>query len=84
METDAVFSGSGQRRGKTIETIMEKQCTKRGTILAEIKKGSKRRQESKTRGILALRSREELGDRTAEIARHLGVSTPSITQAIEL
>ena len=38
---------------------------------------------SRTRVLIAYRSREELGLSAAEIARHLGVATSSITRAIE-
>jgi putative transposase len=72
-----------RRSGKTIEKIMEEECKKRKTNPAELKSGSIRRQVSETRGVIALRSRDELGLSAAEIARHLGVSTSSITRAIE-
>lgn len=72
-----------RRSGKTMESIMEEECKKRRTHLSELTSGSIRRPVSETRGIIALRSRDELGLSAAEIARHLGVSTSSITRAIE-
>lgn len=71
-----------RQRGKTMERIMEEECKKRRVSLAELAGGSTRRPVSETRGVIALRSRDELGLSGAEIARHLGVSTSSITRAI--
>jgi DNA-binding MarR family transcriptional regulator len=38
---------------------------------------------SRTRAIIALRCKEEIGSPGAEIARHLGVNTSSINRAVE-
>jgi len=40
-------------------------------------------QVSKARSVIALRSRDELGLSSAEIARHVGVNTSSIIRSIE-
>ena len=71
------------RAGKTIQKIIDEECKKRQISLTELKGGSKRPRVSQTRSAIAFRSREELGLSAAEIARHLGVNTSSITRTIE-
>lgn len=72
-----------RRAGKTINKVIEEECKKQKVSIAEVQGGSKRRKVSATRAGIACRSMEELGLTAAEIARHLGVNTSSITRAIE-
>lgn len=72
-----------RRAGKTINKVIEEECKKQKVSIAEVRGGSKRRKVSATRAGIACRSMEELGLTAAEIARHLGVNTSSITRAIE-
>jgi len=48
----------------------------------ELESGSRRSMVSRTRAEIARRGMEELGLSAAEIARHLGVATSSITRAV--
>ncbi len=72
-----------KRTGRTIQIIIDEECRKRGISLGELKGGSKRRKVSEARSLIALRSRDELGLSSAEIARHVGVNTSSIIRSIE-
>jgi len=63
-----------------IEKIIEEECKRR---LQELKTGSKRREVSDARAMIAWRSREEFGLLSAEIARHLGVNTSCIVRSID-
>lgn len=72
-----------RQKGVTIETIIDEECTKAGISEKEVKAGSRRGPVSRLRAKVAYRSREELGLSAAEIARHTGVSTSSITRAIK-
>lgn len=72
-----------KRAGRTIQMIMNEECRKGGISLLELVGGSKRRKVSKARALIALKSRDELGLSSAEIARHVGVNTSSITRAVE-
>jgi putative transposase len=72
-----------KRAGRTIQMIIAEECRKRGISLGELKGGSKRRKVSEARSLIALRSRDELGLSSAEIARHVGVNTSSIIRSIE-
>ena len=71
------------RSGGTITEIIDEECAQAKISPQEIKNGSRRDAVSRTRALIAYRSREELGLSAAEIARHLGVATSSITRAIE-
>ena len=71
-----------KRSGMTITQIIERECTKAKISPEELKNGSRRRKASEVRMAIALRGVEELGLSSAEIARHLGVATSSITRAI--
>jgi len=71
------------RSGKTIAEIIDEECAKAKISPQEVKHGSRRIAVSRVRALIAYRSREELGLSAAEIARHLGVATSSITRAIE-
>jgi hypothetical protein len=72
-----------KRSGRTIQMIIDEECRNRGISLRELIGGNKRRKVSDARALIALRSREELGLSSAEIARHVGVNTSSIARAIE-
>jgi len=72
-----------KRLGKTIQKIIDEECRRSGINPHELQGGGKRRKVSGTRATIALRGREELGLSAAAIARHVGVSTPAITKAIE-
>jgi len=72
-----------QRRGITIGSIIDDECTKAGISENEVKAGSRRGPVSRLRARIAYRSREELGLSAAEIARHMGMATSSITRAID-
>ena len=48
----------------------------------ELESGSRRSMVSRARAEIARRGMEELGLSAAEIARHLGVATSSITRAV--
>lgn len=72
-----------RRGGRTIQTIIKEECRKGEISAAELMGGSKRRRVSTVRSLVAIRSRDELGLSSAEIARHTGVNTSSISRAIE-
>jgi REP element-mobilizing transposase RayT len=71
-----------RRSGLTIKGIIEKECERARVSQQELKNGSKRFVVSKTREKIARRGVEELGLPSAEIARHLGVCTSTITRAL--
>ncbi|HDZ62431.1 MAG TPA: hypothetical protein ENH40_04730 [Nitrospirae bacterium] len=71
-----------RRSGKTIADIIKEECRKKDISVNELRGGSRRTKVTQTRSMVAYRSIEELGLSTAEIARHLGVATSSITRAI--
>jgi len=72
-----------KRAGRTIRMIIDEECGRDGISLAELMGGSKRRKVSKARSVIAIRSRDELGLSSAEIARHVGVNTSSVIRSIE-
>ncbi len=72
-----------KRAGLTIKSIIEKECETARISHKELGNGSKRKTVSKARANIARRGVEELGLTSAEIARHLGVCTSTITRAIE-
>jgi REP element-mobilizing transposase RayT len=72
-----------RRRGKGIVDIIREECEKRGVNERELIQGSRRQKVSRTRAIIALRCKKEIGSPGAEIARHLGVNTSSINRAVE-
>ena len=71
-----------KRSGYTIIKIIEQECKKGQVSLKELESGSRRAKASQTRAQIARRGIEEIGLSAAEIARHLGVATSSITRAI--
>jgi len=71
-----------QRRGRSIEDIIQEECRNRKVSEEEVRKGSRRSRVSEARAAIAYRSKEELGISGAQIARYLGVNTSSITRAL--
>jgi putative transposase len=71
-----------RRAGKTIADIIMEECNRDKISQKELKNGSRRNRVSDTRSRIAWRSIEELGLPLAEIARHLGVNTSSISRAV--
>jgi hypothetical protein len=70
-----------KRSGLTLGKIIEQECKKADVGRQELESGSRRAMASRTRAEIARRGMEELGLPAAEIARHLGVATSSITRA---
>ena len=68
--------------GLTLTKIIEQECNKGNVGWKELESGSRRTMVSRTRAEIARRGMEELGLSAAEIARHLGVATSSITRAV--
>jgi REP element-mobilizing transposase RayT len=71
-----------RRSGKTIGNIIQEECVKNRVSPTELQAGSRRKTVSDMRAKIARRSLDELGLPMAEIARHLGVNTSSITRTI--
>jgi putative transposase len=71
------------RSSRTIVAIIDEECARANISTHEVMNGSRRNVVSHTRALIATRGREELGLSAAEMARHLGVATSSITRAIE-
>jgi putative transposase len=71
-----------RRSGLTIKHIIEKECAKSRVSALELKNGSKRLAVRKARETIAQRGVEELGLPAAEIARHVGVCTSTITRSL--
>lgn len=71
-----------KRSGLTLIKIIEQECKKGRISRKELESGSRRAKVSQTRALVARRGMQELGLSAAEIARHLGVATSSITRAI--
>ena len=67
---------------RSIHQIIEEECGIRNISIAELQNGSRRGVVSTARMMIACRCKDELGLPAAEIARHLGVNTSSITRAI--
>lgn len=72
-----------RRSGLTIREIIEKECRAAGTSLQELKSGSRRRVIGNLRRRIARLGVDQLGLTSAEIARHLGVCTSTVTRALE-
>jgi putative transposase len=62
--------------------VAEEYCAKSGIPFGEIVRGGQRRGVSKARAKIAFRLSREWGISLAEIARHLGVSTSAIANAV--
>ena len=67
---------------KTLTKIIEEECKKERSSGNELKCGSRGRKVSTVRARIAKRGVGELGLSMAEIARHVGVTTSSIAEAI--
>ncbi|MDH4164751.1 MAG: transposase [Nitrospirota bacterium] len=72
-----------RRSELTMETIIHQECTAAGISDREIRNGGRRHAVSVVRMRIAQRGIKEMGLTSAEIARHLGVSTSTITRVIE-
>ena len=72
-----------RRAGLTIQGVIDKECTLARISPQELKSGSRRKVVSSARLRIARRGVDELGLTSAEIARHLGVCTSTITRALE-
>lgn len=71
-----------RRGGLTLDRIVEQEIKKSQISVNELKAGSRRKVVSETRAKIAGRAVEELGLSCAEIARHLGVCTSSISRIV--
>jgi DNA-binding transcriptional regulator YiaG len=71
-----------RRVGLTLSQLIEEELEKSNVSLQELKNGSRRKAVSGTRVKIARRGLEELGLSCAELARHLGVCTSSISRVI--
>lgn len=71
-----------RRSGRTINHIIKEECAKSRISLNELQGGSRRKIVSEMRATITKRGLDELGLSMAEIARHLGVNTSSITRTI--
>jgi len=71
-----------RRSGKIIDNIIKEECERNRVSLKELQGGSRRKAVSAMRAQIARRSLDELGLSMAEIARHVGVNTSSITRTI--
>ena len=72
-----------KRSGMTLTKIIDRECKKVQISRQELESGSRRSKVSQARAEIARRGMKELGLPAAEIARHLGVATSSITRAVE-
>jgi hypothetical protein len=72
-----------KRSGLTLTKFIEQECKKEQISRKELENGSRRSKVSQLRAEIARRGMKELGLPAAEIARHLGVATSSITRAVE-
>ncbi len=71
-----------KRSGLTLIKIVEQECRKGQVSRMELESGSRRSKVSQARAQIARRGMKELGLSAAEVARHLGVATSSITRAV--
>lgn len=69
--------------GITIVEIIDEECAKGQIQPGELQNGGRRAKASRTRALVAYRAVTELGLSAAEIARRLGVTTSTITRAVE-
>jgi REP element-mobilizing transposase RayT len=68
---------------KSINQIIEEECAERRVPQEELKNGGRRAKVSAARGSIAYRAVTEIGLSAAEAARHLGVTTSTVTRAVE-
>jgi plasmid maintenance system antidote protein VapI/nitrogen fixation protein len=71
-----------RRSGKTINNIIKEEYERNRVSQIELQGGSRRQTVSALQARIARRSLDELGLSMAEIARHVGVNTSSITRTI--
>ncbi|MDP2683380.1 MAG: transposase [Deltaproteobacteria bacterium] len=69
-----------KRSGMTLRKIIDQECDKTGISPMEVMNGVRRRVVSRLRAVIASRGRAELGLSSAEMARHLGVASASISR----
>ena len=69
--------------GDTMPHLINEECRRRGINPREVQRGGRRTKASEARTAIAYRAATEFGLPAAEIARHLGVTTASITRAIQ-
>jgi REP element-mobilizing transposase RayT len=73
---------SSRLQGREGQQLVEERCKKEGISIRELQMGSRRGEVPKVRSDLAWELAKERGLPLAEIARHLGVSTPAISQIL--
>jgi putative transposase len=71
-----------RRTGLTIDRIVKQEVDKSKISAKELQAGSRRQIVSDARATIARRAVEELGLSCAEVARHLGVCTSSISRVV--
>jgi putative transposase len=71
-----------RRTGLTIDRIVKQEVDKSKISAKELQAGSRRKIVSDARATIARRAVEELGLSCAEVARHLGVCTSSISRIV--
>lgn len=69
--------------GDTMLHLIDEECRKRQINPQEVRSGGRRTKASEARAAIAYRATTEFGLPAAEIARHLGVTTASITRAVQ-
>ena len=69
--------------GDTMLHLIDEECRKRRINPREVRSGGRRTKASEARTAIAYRATTEFGLPAAEIARHLGVTTASITRAVQ-
>jgi REP element-mobilizing transposase RayT len=67
----------------TMRHLIDEECRKRQIDTREVQSGGRRTKASEARAAIAYRATTEFGLPAAEIARHLGVTTASITRAVQ-
>lgn len=68
---------------EAILQLIDEECGKRQINPGEVQSGGRRMKASEARAAIAYRATTEFGLSAAEIARHLGVTTASITRAVQ-
>jgi putative transposase len=68
---------------ETMRDLIDEECRARQVDAREIQSGGRRLKASEARAAIAYRATTEFGLPAAEIARHLGVTTASITRAVQ-
>jgi hypothetical protein len=67
----------------TMLHLIDEECRKRQIDTREVQSGGRRTKASEARAAIAYRATTEFGLPAAEIARNLGVTTASITRAVQ-